>query len=67
MVLIIDTSFTIRYFSLTKFPLGIQQLYVMTKMDLKVFIVPPGKFFDSARKQNLMIVNSGYNYIYTLR
>ena len=38
-----------------------------TKLRLKVFVVPPGKFFDPARKQNLLIINTGYNYIYTLR
>ena len=38
-----------------------------TKLRLKVFVVPPGKFFDPARKQNLIIINTGFNYIYTLR
>ena len=38
-----------------------------TKLRLKVFVIPPGKFFDPARKQNLLIINTGYNYIYTLR
>ena len=32
-----------------------------------MFVIPPGKFFDPARKQNLLIINTGYNYIYTLR
>ena len=53
--------------SFDKFPLGIQMMSLWTKMSLKVFIVPPGRFYDGIRKQNLIVVNPGYNYIYTLR
>ena len=54
-------------FSSSHFPLGVAQVLLTTKLRLKVFVVPPGKFFDPARKQNLLIINTGYNYIYTLR
>ena len=53
--------------SFDKFPLGIQMMNLWTKMSLKVFIVPPGRFYDGIRKQNLIVVNPGYHYIYTLR
>ena len=39
---------------------------LLTKMSLKVFIIPPGKFYHGARKLNLIMVNPGYNYIFTL-
>lgn len=54
-------------FSFDKFPLGIQMMSLLTKMNLKVFIVPPGRFYDGVRKQNLIVVNPGYHYIFTLR
>ena len=53
--------------SYSKFPLGVQQFNLLTKMRLKAFIIPPGNFYDGARKQNLLVVNPGYNYIFTLR
>ena len=54
------------FFSEEHFPFGVQQIFLYQKRDVKVFIVPPGNFFSPTRKLNIVDLNTGYKYIYTL-
>ena len=53
-------------FSEEDFPHGVQQIFLYQKLELKVFVVSPGNFYDPARKLNIVDINTGYKYIYTL-
>ena len=49
-----------------QFPSGVQQIYLYQKLALKVFIVSPGRFYHSTRKLNMVELDLGFKYIYTL-
>ena len=53
-------------FSEQHFPAGVQQIYLYQKLALKVFIVSPGRFYHSTRKLNMVELDLGFKYIYTL-
>ena len=43
-----------------------QQIFLYQKMAVKVFIVSPGRFYHSSRKLNMVELDMGFKYIYTL-
>ena len=62
----IGANYRFIIFSEQHFPTGVQQIYLYQKLALKVFIVSPGRFFDSTRKLNMVELDLGFKYIYTL-
>ena len=55
-----------RFYSEEHFPDGVQQIFLYQKMALKVFIISPGRFYHSTRKLNMVELDMGFKYIYTL-